>query len=247
MVSHIATGLVQRRKVGSPTRKAVLMFMAACASDDGSGVWTSKANMADDLEMGRRTVQVCIDDLVAMGLISEAGRKACRNGFTVEYRLNLDAISALEGTREDTKEEAKSTRAGAAPVQDVHVTRAGAARQDVQELHINLPRTIHEPSKGAREVLCSILSEKVADDFIAHRKAMKKPLTERAAELIVSKLTGCGDPDEIVNASIMNGWQGVFPERQSKGGQPSAKSADDKRLSQWEYIAKHGTSAGWAA
>ena len=91
-MSHVITGIVQRRKVGSPTRKAVLLFMAGCASDDGTGVWTSKANMADDLEMGRRTVQVCIDDLIAAGLISEVGQKPCRNGFTVEYRLNVDAI-----------------------------------------------------------------------------------------------------------------------------------------------------------
>lgn len=135
-MSHVITGIVQRRKVGSPTRKAVLLFMAGCASDDGTGVWTSKANMADDLEMGRRTVQVCIDDLIAAGLISEVGQKPCRNGFTVEYRLNIDAILRLE-----------PTRAGAAPVQDVHMTRAGAAPQDVQELHINLTGTIHEPRK----------------------------------------------------------------------------------------------------
>lgn len=62
-------------------------------------------------------------------------------------------------------------------------------------------------------VLRSRLSKQAAADFIAHRKALKKPLTARAAELVIAKLDGCADPDAVVNASIMNGWQGVFPER----------------------------------
>lgn len=62
-------------------------------------------------------------------------------------------------------------------------------------------------------VLRSRLSQQAAADFIAHRKALKKPLTARAAELVIAKLEGCADPDAVVNASIMNGWQGVFPER----------------------------------
>ena len=62
-------------------------------------------------------------------------------------------------------------------------------------------------------VLRSRLSQQAAADFIAHRKALKKPLTARAAELVIAKLDGCADPDAVVNASIMNGWQGVFPER----------------------------------
>jgi hypothetical protein len=150
-VSHVVSSIVQRRKVGSPTRKAVLMFMAGCASDDGTGIWTSKQSMADDLEMGRRTVQVCIDDLLSEGLIRETGRRACRNGFTVEYSIVIEAIEALPSTRENGVTRAGrapvSTRAGDAPVQDVHMTRAGRARQDVQDVHINLPRTIHEPRK----------------------------------------------------------------------------------------------------
>lgn len=64
------------------------------------------------------------------------------------------------------------------------------------------------------EALCQRLRPDTAADFIAHRKAMKKPLTARAAELIIAKLENCRDPDAVVNNSIMNGWQGVFPERE---------------------------------
>lgn len=145
-MSNIVCGLVQKRKVGSLTRKGILMFMASCASDDGSGVWASKATMARDLEMGIRTVQISIDDLSKQGLISEVGTRKCPHGYTIEYRLNLDAIRALAPTHPRSEKPSDSGGAGGAPVQDMHSTGAGHASQDVQEMHPNHPKTILEPS-----------------------------------------------------------------------------------------------------
>lgn len=145
-MSFVVSSMVQRRVVGSPTRKAVLMFMAANASDDGSGVWTSKANMARDLEMGRRTVQVCIDDLTSMGLLREVGQKKCRHGFTVEYEIDLGAVEKLPLTRAGGAPHTQDVAgAGGAHVQEVHATRAGDARQDVQEVHMNNSGIVQEP------------------------------------------------------------------------------------------------------
>ena len=53
------------RRFGSAARKQIIMFLADKASDDGSGIWVSKGNMALDLEMkSKRTVQTNIADLV---------------------------------------------------------------------------------------------------------------------------------------------------------------------------------------
>ncbi|NOD75950.1 hypothetical protein GS639_07200 [Ruegeria sp. HKCCD4332] len=135
-MSYVATEAVLKKKVGSPTRKAVLLYMAGCASDDGSGVWASKKTIAADLEMGKRTVQKCIEDLVGAGLIAHVGKRPCANGYTIEYRLNLNAISTLE-----------PTRALAARMQKEHLTRARDAGQEVQEVPPNIPRTLSEPSE----------------------------------------------------------------------------------------------------
>ena len=45
-MSNLVSNLIQTKKVGSLTKKAILMYMADKASDDGSGIWVSKANMA---------------------------------------------------------------------------------------------------------------------------------------------------------------------------------------------------------
>nr|DAT09669.1 MAG TPA: replisome organizer [Caudoviricetes sp.] len=58
------------------------------------------------------------------------------------------------------------------------------------------------------------LDEAIAE-FVKHRKNLKKPMTDRAIQLMIGKLEELGKTvDEriaIINQSIENGWQGVFP------------------------------------
>lgn len=166
-MSNAVSKIVQRRAVGSPVRKAVLMYMAGCAGDDGNGIWPSKSRMAEELEMGRRTVQEAIEALLAARLIEFAGKRPHRNGYTDEYRIVLSNVEALPATGEMAPKKRKpapaveaadvpeTTCAGAAPVREPHITCAGAAHQDVREPHINLHSTVIEPSSyanaGARD------------------------------------------------------------------------------------------------
>lgn len=63
-------------------------------------------------------------------------------------------------------------------------------------------------------------------EFIKMRKAIKKPLTTRGLELLIKKLykitNNIDEQIEILNNSIMNNWQGIFPlkteTRNNKGG-----------------------------
>lgn len=170
-MSHVVSGLVQRRRVGSPTAKAVLMYMAGCASDDGSGIWTSKANMAADLEISRRSVQRAVDDLIAAGLVAESGRRPCSRGYTVEYRIVVEAVERLPSTRDrmdrpicqtgDTESHvteshtniANSTGDTESHVTPCHVTGDTVSRLDVSQCHTNHPENhplIKEEEEEAR-------------------------------------------------------------------------------------------------
>lgn len=85
-------------------------------------------------------------------------------------------------------------------------------------------KTIKEKNK--KEIasdLSDVLKTNVIDDdiknalteFIKMRKSNKKPLTARGLELVIKKLDKLTDKKiekiEILNNSIMNNWQGVFP------------------------------------
>lgn len=60
--------------------------------------------------------------------------------------------------------------------------------------------------------------QKAIEDFKDYRKKIKKPMTDRAVELLIDKLNKLANDDEtkiaILNQSIVNGWQGIFPLRQ---------------------------------
>lgn len=57
-------------------------------------------------------------------------------------------------------------------------------------------------------------------EFLKMRKSIKKPMTDRAMSLLISKLDKLGFNDnekiEILNQSIFNSWQGIF-ELKNKG------------------------------
>ena len=71
--------------------------------------------------------------------------------------------------------------------------------------------------------------------FAEHRKKLKKPMTDRAKELMLSKLSKMARTEQeqiaILNQSIVNGWQGVFPlggeRKQKQAKQSAADMADD--------------------
>jgi len=56
-------------------------------------------------------------------------------------------------------------------------------------------------------------------EFIKMRKSIKKPLTTRGLELMIKNLNklsiNVDEQIEILNNSIMNNWQGVFPLKQN--------------------------------
>ena len=77
----------------------------------------------------------------------------------------------------------------------------------------------------------SIINESIQDEtvkqelyeFIKMRKLIKKPLTDRALKLLISKLNKLSsipaEQVQILDNSIMNNWQGIFPLKNNSGYQ----------------------------
>ncbi|MDR0809724.1 MAG: helix-turn-helix domain-containing protein [Gemmobacter sp.] len=128
-MSNLIAASVQRRVVGSATRKSVLLYMADKAADDGSGIWTSKANIARDLELSRRAVQIAINELIRDGLLSEAGQRDCKHGYTVEYAILPEAVDKLPSTREQGSPRESHSR----------VTRESGSPHPANQIHPNHP------------------------------------------------------------------------------------------------------------
>ena len=81
-----------------------------------------------------------------------------------------------------------------------------------------------EKEKSIDEVIAE-QKEKLQEplrEFVKMRKSIKKPITTHGLELVISKLRKLSGghisvAEEIINQSIMNGWQGVFALKEENG------------------------------
>ena len=215
-MSHKIVTLVYSRRVGSPHRKAILAYMADRASDDGSGVFCSKGTIVKETEIARSTVFKTISDMVEEGILIEAGHRPCKNGSTVVYDLNLDAISAFPEVKSDAKTSLKPdpTSPGAGPVQGGTSPGAGP--------HQSGSRTPTGPGAGpkpslepplnteaavdAREVDHSLVGKLTHALGFDHHGVVPKYWAAPDTILIVGRWqTDLGlTPDEILHVAVAN-------------------------------------------
>lgn len=70
--------------------------------------------------------------------------------------------------------------------------------------------------------------------FVDFRKKIKKPMTERAIQLMLNKLQELSpvieEQIEIINQSILNGWQGIFPLKKESMNYPSKSAKIQNRV-----------------
>ncbi|QJQ93938.1 MULTISPECIES: replication protein [Halomonadaceae] len=110
-----------------------------------------------------------------------------QNEPTFKYRKDKPPLTSFEG--EGTPE--KST-----PPESTKPKRASVAKLDLENL----------PDGVTREA---------AEGFIEHRKALKKPLTQRALMLALGEAVKASQaipglsPDQAIDETILAGWQGV--------------------------------------
>lgn len=215
--------------------KAVLIVLANHAGDDGA-CWPSLDRIAAHSGLAKRTVQDALAALASRGIIADEGPSGHR---TTRYRVNM------------------APRATVAP--PATVARAATVAPDATEQWREPPQnsgasrhqTLNEPSlnlfeeKGARKPRRKGGGDPLPDPpawldaaawgrFVSHRAAMRKPLTPDAAALTWRKLGDMrrrgGDPAAALDASVANGWQGVFEPKSDRGGGEQRISALGQRL-----------------
>lgn len=102
--------------------------------------------------------------------------------------------------------------------------KEGVSKKSGSILHTSEVRRhiSEEDKKKGRTPLPPWLDEKLWEDFKTFRKTSRRRLTARAEELAVAKLSqlrAAGqDPRAVIEQSILNGWQGLFPLKANGAG-----------------------------
>jgi hypothetical protein len=182
------------RIFGSAARKQIIMFLADKASDDGSGIWCSKGTIQRHTELGESTVKRTITDFLREGILVETGRRPCKNGFTVIYRIVLDRVMALESSAEPDE----GTGPTVDPVQRdpgrgsmVDVVRGSGWTP-------NHPETIHKPPTRKRAE-AAVVDERVEKIWAAYPKDRQRGKAASLVAIAEAMAEGI-DPGDLLRA-----------------------------------------------
>ncbi|KPQ13219.1 MAG: hypothetical protein HLUCCO18_18175 [Rhodobacteraceae bacterium HLUCCO18] len=192
-MSWKVANLCADRIFGSAARKQIIMFLADKASDDGSGIWCSKGTIQRHTELGESTVKRTITDFLREGILVETGRRPCKNGFTVIYRIVLDRVMALESSAEPDE----GTGSTVDPVQrdPGRGSRVDGVRGP--RWTPNHPETIHKPPTRKRAEAAAV--EKVETIWAAYPKDRQRGKAA-SVRAIAEALAEGVDSDDLLRA-----------------------------------------------
>jgi hypothetical protein len=181
------------RIFGSAARKQIIMFLADKASDDGSGIWCSKGTIQRHTELGESTVKRTITDFLREGILIETGRRPCKNGFTVIYRIMLDRVMAFESSAEPDE----GTGSTADPVQ--RDPGRGSTMDGVRGpgWTPNHPETIHKPP--TRKRVEAAVDERVESIWAAYPRDRQRGKAASLAAITEALAEGI-DPTDLLDA-----------------------------------------------
>ena len=115
-------------------------------------------------------------------------------------------------------------------------SNVSAAEKNREEIDKNKKEERKKTASGFDEVIAKYTSNEelrqALIEFIKMRKLIKKPLTDRALKLTISKLDSLASTDaekiDILNESITHNWLGVFPLKEEQKKQRSSKQETER-------------------
>lgn len=181
--------------------------------------------LADELGFEESTVHIALKALEQFNMIVTDGNFFSISGWE-EYQ-NVDRMEEIREYNRIAKQKSRAKRKLLEDVNDMSMTS-----QRCQDTDIDKEKDLEgEKRKKKKPSVYYPLDDKLNKafaDYVEMRKQIKKPLTERAIELAQKKLEELskGDNDVsilILEQSVMNCWQGLFPLKEDK----QSKKNDD--------------------
>jgi predicted phage replisome organizer len=235
----LSTGLPDNRKIKQirklPNGDTIalmwvfLMCLAGETNEDGMVYFTpeipyTEEMLADEFNMEINTVRLALTTFQRFGMIEVVDNIICLAAWE-----KWQAVDSLATIREQTrkrvaKHREKQKQLVSNVTSNVTVTESNATEEDKDK---NKKKKENKKIYSDDENLnLAILS------FIDFRKGIKKSMTDHAVDLLIKKLNGMttdvSEQIEILNQSIINGWQGIFP---LKGSDGNAGKNQNGRLS----------------
>lgn len=209
----------------------VNLLCVACKFDQG-GRLPEVEKIAFMVRLDVETTAETLEALVAAKLIDKRAK-----GYWVHDWEHWQAAKSKAAEKQKRYRDRRNALRNALPdeavTRDAHVTSSRAREEEELEKEKDNP-----PKPPSRGKVMFVLPDWIRPDdwrdFLAMRARIRKPPTERAKVLIVKALERLRaeghDPAAVLEQSIRNSWQDVFPLKQPGGGvngAPKPKPKDD--------------------
>jgi hypothetical protein len=182
------------------------------------GTW----NFADDkgnLEHSWKQLKMKVfpaDDVKVLGLVNEL----IAHGLLIEYSVSDKKYLHIKGFEKHQVINRPSV-SNIPEFDESLITHGGLTEDSLREGKGREGKGIGKENPSAF-ALPDWVDSKAWAGFVAMRKAIKKPLADTAVPLALAKLAKLkaagNDPNEVLEQSTMNSWQGLFEVKQPGGG-----------------------------
>lgn len=167
-------------------------------------------------------------------MVTSVSTLSFKTGLTTQQTRT--ALSKLEATNEITRKTTNNYTL-------IKVTKWNDYQTDNKQITSDSTSqlTTLKEYKNTRNKEINNYSQKFGEAmgfYREHRKKLKRPLTEHAEALVVKKLKEMADDEDtqiaILNQSIAEGWQGIFPLKNQPDKLPTYSTSGNKSMSQSE-------------
>lgn len=237
----------------APATKIVLIQLAERHNKDTGRCDPYIQKLAEDCEMSRASLMRHLATLEELGFITRVSQGLENGGRSSnQYDLHMpEAIRDKQRSQIETGGKGLISEGQRSQIEGAKVSIVRPPYSIEPVLNLKEPDALTRcddlfsaepaPTKKTDEVLAiliEVLPEQTAKDWVAHRKALKKTLTPQGARLLVGKLRDADNPVACVEASIMNGWQGVFPERSTPQQDKPHHYGGHRRSAPWGEVVR---------
>lgn len=178
--------------------------------------------LADELNFEENTVKMALEALAQFNMVMLDGKYLTIAGWE-EYQ-NIEGMERVkEQTRQRVAKHREKKKLGECNV-TVTLRNAIDIDKDIDkekeiERDIDIKEKNNKKKKVAAAPAVYVDNEELNEaiiNFIQMRKQIKKPMTDRAIELMISKLNKLAGPDDdmaikILEKSTMNCWTDIYP------------------------------------
>lgn len=232
-----------------------LLCLAGNINDTGMVYFTKELPYTDQMlatqfNIPLTTVQLALKTFEQFGMIEVVDNILCISNW--EKYQNVDRLTEIREYNRLAKQKSRAKQKALAAVNDMSRTSQPCHDTDIdkEEDKEKDKKKTKEQKKEPKifsddpELNQAILS------FIDFRKSIKKPMTDHAVDLLIKKLNEMSpsieDQIEIINQSIMNGWQWVFPLKDQGRSAQSVKQPYHKQTKAEELDDFYAMAKEWS-